>query len=214
MSWVRCRHGAGVVAVLAGALLAGCDTNDGRALRPPPPGATVPTTALASAPTTAEGAVLGTTPGPSDLLLSSPDFIDGGALPAQYAACGGDNVSPPLHWSGIPAGTVEMALVVTDTDVPDGGFIHWVVTGLSPDLIGLGPGAVPEGAVEARNDTSEFGWFGPCPPDGETHRYVFTLYALTGPTGIALGAGGPEAIDAITSIPGVAATLTATYAVP
>ena len=51
-------------------------------------------------------------------------------------------------------------------------------------------------------------------PDGETHNYVFTLYALTEATGVAEGAGGPEALQAITSTPGVAATLSATYAVP
>ena len=73
---------------------------------------------------------------------------------------------------------------------------------------------MPEGAIEARNDTSEFGWFGPCPPDGETHRYVFTLFALTQASGVAPGAGGPDAIQAIASTPGVAATLSATYAVP
>jgi hypothetical protein len=206
--------------VLAAALLlvvAGCDTGDGRTLRPPPPGVTAPTTTsstmLAGVTTTPPGAVLGTT-GASGMTLASPEFVDGGAFPAQYAACGGDNVSPPLNWSGVPTGTVELALVVDDADASDGGFIHWVVAGLSPSLIGLGVGAVPEGAIEARNDTSEFGWFGPCPPDGETHRYVFTLYALQQASGVVQGAGGPEAIQAIVTKPGVATTLSATYATP
>ena len=75
-------------------------------------------------------------------------------------------------------------------------------TGLSPALIGLGAARCPRVPIEARNDTSEFGWFGPCPPDGETHRYVFTLYALSDASGVEQGAGGPEAIQAITSTPG------------
>jgi hypothetical protein len=197
-------------------LVAACDTGDGRALRPPPPGVTAPTTTtlLAGATSSVAGAEIGTTPGIGDMILSSPDFVDGGPLPAKYAACGGDNVSPPLQWSGLPAGTVELALTVDDPDAIGGGFIHWVVAGLSPSLVGLGVGSVPEGAVEARNDTSEFGWFGPCPPNRETHHYVFTLYALASASGVQQGAGGPEAIQAITATPGRAATLTATYAVP
>lgn len=213
MSWSR---RCVLVAALA-LLVAACDTGDGRTLRPPPPGVTAPTsttsTLLAGATSTVPGAVLGTT-GASGMTLSSPEFVDGGDFPAQYAACGGDNVSPPLQWSGVPTGTVELALVVDDPDAAGGGFIHWVVAGLSPALVGLGVGAVPEGAIEARNDTSEFGWFGPCPPDGETHSYVFTLYALTQPSGVVQGAGGPEAIEAIVTKPGVAATVTATYATP
>ena len=209
---MSCRPVVVLAAIVA--LVAGCDTGDGRTLRPPPPGVTAPTSTTVADASASSAAALGTTPGSSGLMLTSPEFVDGGQLPAQYAACGGDNVSPPLQWSGVPAEAVELAIVVDDPDAPDGQFLHWVVAGLSPSLIGLGPGVVPEEAVEARNDTSEFGWFGPCPPDGETHRYVFTLYALSQATGVAEGAGGPEALQAITSRPGVAATLSVTYAVP
>ena len=211
---MSCPRMCAVAAVLV--VLTACDTGDGRTLRPPPPGVTAPTssTLLADASSSTFEAGLGTTPIPSNMSLYSPEFVDGGPLPAQYAACGGENVSPPLQWSGVPAGTVELALVVNDADAPAGGFLHWTVAGLSPALAGLGPGAVPEGAIEARNDTSEFGWFGPCPPDGETHRYVFTLYALSSPSGVEQGSGGPEAVQAITSRPGAAATLSATYGLP
>ena len=210
---MSCRR---VVAIAALAVVvAGCDTDDGRALRPPPPGVTAPTSSTVPVDASSStGAALGTTPGAGDLVLSSPDFVDGGELPARYAACGGDNISPPLQWTGIPESTVELALVMDDPDAADGQFVHWVVSGMAPEVIGLGTGAVPEGAVEARNDTSEFGWFGPCPPDGETHRYVFTLYALSEATGVLPGTGGPDAIQAITSTPGVATTLSVTYAVP
>ena len=89
-----------------------------------------------------------------------------------------------------------------------------MVTGLDPSITSIAEGAVPEGAVEARNDSSEFGWFGPCPPAGETHTYVFTLFALTAPSGVAAGTGGPEAVAAIASTPSVATTLSGTFTGP
>lgn len=194
---------AGLVAVAA----AGCDIDDGRTLRPPPPGATAPPMASeTSTVPNAQGATVD-----NGVRLTSPAFADLAPLPDRYAKCGGDNVSPPLEWSGIPAGVVELAIVVVDHQAPSGAYYHWVVTGLSPDLVGLEEGAVPESAVEARNDSSEFGWDGPCPPEGETHDYVFTLYALTERTGLEEGVGAREAFDRIAVIPGYAATLTASY---
>lgn len=195
-----------VVVVLAAAV-AGC-ADDGRALRAPAPGATAPATASS---TTAPPAF--DPPGrsqdtPSSLELTSAAFAPGAAIPGRHA-CSGENLSPPLSWTGVPAGTVELAITVTDADAD--GFVHWVLGGLSPALTALGEGAAPEGAVQARNDTSEFGWFGPCPPAGASHRYVFTLYALGEPADLAIGVSGSEAIDRLVSRPGVSTTLTGTY---
>lgn len=197
-----------VAAVATLALLAGaCDIDDGRTLRPPAPGATAPPLAQPSSTVpNAQGETID-----NGVRFTSSAFDDLGTLPARYAKCGGDNVSPPLEWSGIPSNVVELAVVVVDHDVADGEYIHWVVAGLSPDLVGLSEGAVPEGAVEARNDSSEFGWDGPCPPEGETHDYVFTLYALTERTGLDDGASARDALDRIAVIPGYAATLSARF---
>jgi Raf kinase inhibitor-like YbhB/YbcL family protein len=199
----------GVVA-LGAVLVAGCDTDDGRALAEPAPGATAPS--LPTGSTTSSSVVdQGTPPGMEGgtLVLGSPAFGGGSAIPLRYS-CDGDDISPPLGWTGVPDGTVELALTVVDHDV-DPSFVHWVIAGIDPALGGLEEDAVPAGAVEARNGTSEFGWFGPCPPGGEVHRYVFTLFALTEPSGVATGADGRAAIDLIAATPGVATTLTATY---
>lgn len=202
---------AAAVALLLVAGTAACNQGDGRTLRPPPPGATAPP--LPSSSTTA-AAVIGPPVGSSDtiaLALGSAAFADGSPIPDVYG-CEGGNVSPPLEWSGVAPQAAELAIVVTDPDA--GGFIHWVVAGISPAVTGVAEGALPEGAVEARNDTSEFGWFGPCPPAGDAaHRYVFTLYALDADTGVEIGAGGAEAIAAITRVRGSAATITGTFAV-
>lgn len=199
------RATAALVALLA--VAAGCDIDDGRALEPPAPGAIAP-------PYPAPTVVPSTAPAANDngVVFTSPAFADLTALPSRFAKCGGDNISPSLAWDGLPADVVELAIVMVDRSVPGDGYYHWVVTGLSPDLIGLSEGAVPEGAIEARNDSSEFGWDGPCPPEGETHSYVFTLYALTEATGLEPGVGARDAVARISVIPGYGATLTATYA--
>jgi Raf kinase inhibitor-like YbhB/YbcL family protein len=209
----RRRSGAAVLVVLALTVAAsGCDTGDGRDLADPPPGATAPplVTTTVPAPTTQDVPAPGSEGGPGSLLLGSPAFAAGGEIPARFS-CEGDDVSPPLGWVNVPEGTVELAVTVVDPDAPSGQFVHWVVTGLDPALGGLDEGEVPETAVEARNDISEFGWYGPCPPSGETHAYVFTLFALSAPSGVQPGASGADAIATVAATPGVATILTGTY---
>jgi Raf kinase inhibitor-like YbhB/YbcL family protein len=176
-------------------LLVAC-SHDGRTLAPVPPGATAPTTLPALS--------------PDALVMTSSAFAANAALPVELS-CDGTNVSPSLQWTGvIPEQTVELALTVTDPDA--GGFVHWVLTGLPPVLRGLGPGAVPEGAVEAMNGKGTEGWTGPCPPQGPAHHYVFTLYALSGPSGVTAGMDAKAAIVRITAAPVLAtAVLTGTY---
>lgn len=180
--------GAGVSG-LAGitALLAGCG-DDGRELRPPAPDQTTTTAAPAG---TDE-------PGSTALLrLSSPALTEGQEAPRRHT-CFGADVSPSLAWEDVPAGTVEIAVVVRDPDA--GGFVHWVVAGLEPTTGGLDDGRVPAGSVEATNDFGEPGWRGPCPPEG-THRYDVRVYALAEPSGITPGAPGREAAAAIETAP-------------
>lgn len=191
---------------------AGCDTGDGRDLADPEPGATAPpiVTTTAPVPSSQLEPGPGSEANPDGMLLGSPAFAAGGEIPARYS-CDGDNTTPPLGWVNVPEGTVELAITVVDPDAPAGRFVHWVVAGLDPALGGLEEGEVPEAAIEARNDSSEFGWYGPCPPPGDTHAYVFTLFALTAPSGVEPGADGGDAIDAIAATPGVATILTGTY---
>lgn len=98
-----------------------------------------------------------------------------------YARCGGDNVSPPVHWKDAPKATRSFVLTTFDPDANQGaGWWHWVVIDLPASTAGLGQGAsLPAGARSLRNDFGRFGWGGPCPPAGDpAHHYVFTVYAL------------------------------------
>jgi Raf kinase inhibitor-like YbhB/YbcL family protein len=113
--------------------------------------------------------------------LQSSDFSSGGAIPRPLVAveCGGDNQTPALSWTGVPAGVRSFALVLHDPDAPvPGGFYHWIVYNLPAKTRALktDPG-LPESEL-GEASTGRQGYFGPCPPPNSEHHYVFTLYAL------------------------------------
>jgi Raf kinase inhibitor-like YbhB/YbcL family protein len=119
------------------------------------------------------------------LTITSIAFAANGTIPALYT-CEGKDISPPLAWSGTPAGTKSFALIVDDPDAPDPAapkmtWVHWVLYDIPPTATGLGegikPAAFPPGAREGRNDFGRTSYGGPCPPIGR-HRYFFKLYAL------------------------------------
>lgn len=191
--------------------LAGCG-NDGRDIRAPQPGAVAPPLATTSVPgqggTANTAGAAGTVAPASTLVLASTAIPVDGAVPVEFT-CDGTNRSPPLSWSAVPQGTVELAIVVKDPDA--NGFVHWVLTNVDPSVQALAAGAVPEGAVEAKNDGGKPGWTGPCPPKGPAHHYVFTLYALTGKSGVTATMAARQASAVVANTPGITASFTATY---
>lgn len=117
--------------------------------------------------------------------LKSPAFQNGGPIPARFT-CDDRDVSPPLMWSGVPAGTKSLVLIVDDPDAPDPAapkmtWVHWILYDIPPELSEL-PDALdlaglPAGVRRGKNDFGKTTWGGPCPPIGR-HRYFFKLYAL------------------------------------
>ena len=117
--------------------------------------------------------------------LVSSAFPQNGAIPRQYT-CEGADRSPPLEWSGVPAETKSLVLIVDDPDAPDPGaprmtWVHWVLYNLPPSTDGLAEAVatpdLPTGTHEGINDWKRAGYGGPCPPIGR-HRYFHKLYAL------------------------------------
>ena len=115
------------------------------------------------------------------ITLSSTSLQDG-KVPRE-CTCDGDNASPALKWTAPPHGTKSFALTVTDPDAPSGTFTHWVLFNLPANRNSLplgvpGQAQLSDGSWQGRNDFGKLGYGGPCPPRGNPHRYVFTLYAL------------------------------------
>lgn len=125
----------------------------------------------------------------AEFALSSPDITEGGKLgDAQVAntfGCAGGNVSPALSWSNAPEGTKSFVVNAYDPDAPTGsGFWHWVMFNIPAGVTELEEGITPDdgapaGAIQSRADAGFSSYLGPCPPQGQTHRYVFTVMALS-----------------------------------
>ncbi|MGJ0506815.1 MAG: YbhB/YbcL family Raf kinase inhibitor-like protein [Methylocystis sp.] len=114
--------------------------------------------------------------------LISEAFSTGDAIPRRFT-CDGEDLSPPLTWTGAPTETRSFVLLVDDLDAPGGVFHHWACYDIPPHHAGLNEGAGRTGRFEdfrhAVNDFGELGYNGPCPPHGAgLRRYRFSLLAL------------------------------------
>lgn len=123
------------------------------------------------------------------LRVQSSAFVEGGSIPERYTSLG-DNLSPPLSWSAPPADTSSFVLICEDPDAPGGTFDHWVAWGIPATARSLAEGASNVGDTfeQGLNDAGTTGYFGPKPPPGSPHRYVFRLFALDSPMELPPGA--------------------------
>jgi Raf kinase inhibitor-like YbhB/YbcL family protein len=129
----------------------------------------------------------------SKFILSSPDAQMAVKIPEAYVGnvygCTGGNMSPPLQWTGAPAGTKSFVVTLFDPDEhgDPSGWWHWIVYNLPANVGNLPKGAgvehssvLPPGTLQGRTDLGTDAYHGPCPDKGERpHRYTFTVYALS-----------------------------------
>lgn len=132
--------------------------------------------------------------------IKSSVFENNGMIPSKYT-CDGEDVSPPLVWSGIPEGAKSLALISDDPDAPMGTWVHWVMYNIPPSVTELKEGFPKEkklhdGTLQGITDFKRVGYGGPCPPSG-THRYFFKLYALNKKVSLDPGATKKQLLDAI-----------------
>ncbi len=150
------------------------------------------------------------------LKIESSAFAPGGEIPTRYTG-EGEDISPPLSWSGVPSGTKSLALIVDDPDAPDPAapkmvWVHWVLYNSPPSATGLAEAVktLPAGTGEGLNDWKRTGYGGPMPPIGR-HRYFHKLYAID--TALKLS-GKPQKADVEAAMRGhvlAEATLMGTY---
>ena len=107
-------------------------------------------------------------------------------------SCYGEDISPPLNWSGVPQGAKSLALIVEEPEekrteeayyaiAASFGSVHWVLYNIPPDVTGLPErvptttDVLPDGTIQGVNgvkETQQMGYSGPCPPPSITRRTV------------------------------------------
>src|SRR5215831_7758673 len=115
--------------------------------------------------------------------LKSSDIAPGAEIATAhiYPRCGGDNVSPALTWSGVPAGAKSLVLTMIDSDVQPAEWSHWIVVDLPPTatMLARGTAHLPAGAIAIASNFGDAFYDGPCPPKGTgVHHYHFTIWAM------------------------------------
>jgi phosphatidylethanolamine-binding protein (PEBP) family uncharacterized protein len=155
-------------ALFAVAVLAACSSTSATPSSPVDAGVT--------ADGSAEGG--GTTPDSGPFVLTSTAFSDKGTLPAEYT-CDGVGHSPPLAWTGAPAGTTEYAVLMT-TLAKDGLKWNWVLWGVPGNVGALAVGQTGVGTAGLTSDGPNLAYSPPCSQGPGAKDYTFTVYALSG----------------------------------
>lgn len=124
------------------------------------------------------------------ITVKSDAFEHGGTIPKKHTG-EGEDISPPLKWSGLPEDTREIAILCEDPDAPgDGPWVHWIVTCIPRERHTL-PEANAGGGFEGINSWGRPGYGGPMPPPSHgPHHYHFRVFALD--QGLSLGMGATK----------------------
>jgi Raf kinase inhibitor-like YbhB/YbcL family protein len=137
--------------------------------------------------------------GRAQFAVTSTTWPDGGEVPLRHAGRG-ENKSPAFkfEWLGPggtaatpPANLTTYAVVFHDMSVSSMRStvdnLHWTLFNIPASATGLPEGiapgdTLPDGSIQGpgfqRSRGQPAGYFGPAPPNGPFHHYVFEFYAL------------------------------------
>ncbi len=144
--------------------------------------------------------------------LTSPAFVHQGTLPAEYT-CDGVGHSPPLAWTGAPAGAVEFALMMTVLS-RDGLKWNWVLYSIPASASSLATGSTSVGVAGLTSDGPALAYSPPCSRGPGPMMYTFTLHALSARPTLPARANqvtGAVLTEAIAAITLASTALTVTY---
>lgn len=128
--------------------------------------------------------------------LNSSAFTNNQRIPKRFT-CKGANINPPLSFSEISEEALQLALIMEDLDEQTReNFTHWLVYGISPSLSQISENFTSSLIVQGKNDFGEIKYSGPCPPS-KTHRYAFTLFALSEEVDLNTGIDKEELLEEI-----------------
>jgi Raf kinase inhibitor-like YbhB/YbcL family protein len=128
----------------------------------------------------------------TSLRVECTAFADGNYFPVKYT-CAGQNMNPGISIEDIPGNAVSLALVMDDTDSPNGEFDHWVMWNIPP-VKKIAENSAP--GVQGRNSNKQNKYYGPCPPNG-IHTYHFKIFALDTKLQLADTCGKKELLKAM-----------------
>jgi Raf kinase inhibitor-like YbhB/YbcL family protein len=143
-------------------------------------------------------------PAPVPMVMSTTAFADGAEIPAKFTQAG-DQISPAISWTNVPAGTVTFLLHMHDLELSRNHTtddqLHWIVWNIPGTATGL-PEGVPKGAQLANGayQLSATGavYRGPgAPANGPRHHYTLELFALDTKVDVQPGADAFETRTAI-----------------
>ncbi len=132
-----------------------------------------------------------------EIQVRSQVMASGEMMPRRYTP-DGHNLSPPVTWTNLPAGTREIAVLCSDFGAGNPPpWVHWIIYGIPATATGLPEGlpiladtpmpAELDGAIQGLNGWRRPYYRGPAPPAGTPHIYHFTVYALDAPLGLGPG---------------------------
>jgi Raf kinase inhibitor-like YbhB/YbcL family protein len=143
------------------------------------------TAALLAVTATVLGAQGTPAPRPTPMVLTTTAWADGQQIPVRYTQAG-EQVSPELKWTNVPAGTVSFVVNMLDPDVAVNKTPepqpHWIVWNIPANATGLPEGMKP--GAELPDGIRQISASGPqyrgpgAAANGPLHHYTFEVYAL------------------------------------
>ena len=144
---------------------------------------------------------------PVGIVVQSPAMATGQTMPRDYSP-DGRNVSPPLTWGDLPAGTREIAVLCQDHGAGNPPpWVHWIIYNIPGSARGLPEGIpidaadpMPSGLAGATQGSNGWGlrmYRGPAPPGSTVHDYDFTVLALDADLDLPPGLTRAQLLEAI-----------------
>lgn len=170
-----------IVSLLVAGFLTGC-SGGGQAVEDSAP---EPTEAPQTLPSAVESSTSSSSVAPTPstnaaqvFVLSSPVMKDGGAFPRVFT-CDGESKSPPLTWSGAPAGTKSFAVIMDHQPGPGDWHWYWTLWGIPSSTFSVAAGT-SGGAVAGTNSVNrELSYAPPCSKGPGEKAYTITIFALS-----------------------------------
>jgi Raf kinase inhibitor-like YbhB/YbcL family protein len=121
----------------------------------------------------------------NSFVLSSPVVVDGGAYPVEFTGDGAGS-TPPLAWSGVPAGTKSLAVVMHHIDPGGKTKWYWVLYNIPPNVHSLPRNVTGVGTLGNNSVNGRVGYAPPHSKGPGPKTYILTVYALSAPVRISL----------------------------